>query len=494
MTSLWLDRELSLTNDPFPDDDTFEDLVVGGGLTGLTTALLLARAGRRVGVVEARHVGAVTTGRTTGKVSLLQGAKLSRMLGYQSHHVAGAYVEANREGQAWLLQFCADHDVPAQIRDAVTYAATDGDVHAAREEHEAALSLGFPVRWVESLDVPFPNAGATVLADQAQVDPMDVLDALAAQFRSHGGTLHEGSRVVEVSRLGHPRATLEDGRVVHADNVILATGVPVLDRGLYFAKVEPKRSYVVVFDGVVPPPGMYLSVGSSTRSVREVPRDGRSLLMVGGSGHTVGRSRSEREHVDELRRWTAEHFPAADETHSWSAQDYSAPDGIPYVGKLPRGGGHVYVATGYDKWGLTNAVAAARNISADILGEQPGWARVLGHRITRPRGAASLALLNAGVGVAGARSLVGALARTVPPNPPEGEGAVGRSGALPVGTSTVDGQTCRLLAVCTHLGGTLHWNDAEKTWDCPLHGSRFAPDGSVLEGPATKPLARRDDV
>ena len=181
-------------------------------------------------------------------------------------------------------------------------------------------------------------------------------------------------------------------------------------------------------------------------------------------------------------RWTTEHFPAANETHSWSAQDYSAPDGIPYVGKLPRGGGHLYLATGYDKWGLTNAVAAARNISADILGEKPGWARVLGHRITRPKGAAGIALLNAGVAVSGARSLLGAMTRGVPSTPPEGEGVVGRSGALPVGTSTVDGETCRLLAVCTHLGGTVQWNDAEKTWDCPLHGSRFGSDGRSSRG------------
>ena len=492
MTSLWLDRDLSVANDPFPDDDTFEDLVVGGGLTGLTTALLLARAGRRVGLVEARHVGAVTTGRTTGKVSLLQGTKLSRMLGYQSHHVASAYVEANREGQAWLLQFCADHDVPAQMRDAVTYAATDRDVRAAREEHEAALSLGLPVHWVESLDVPFPNAGATVLADQAQIDPMDVLDALAAQLRSDGGTLHEGSRVVEVSRVGHPRATLEDGRVLHADNIILATGVPVLDRGLYFAKVEPKRSYVVVFDGVEPPPGMYLSVGSSTRSVREVPRDGRSLLMVGGSGHTVGRSASEREHVEDLRRWTTETSPSERDPQ--------------LVGPGLLGSRRHPVRRQAAAWGWAHVPRhRLRQVGPDQrrrgrpehLSGHPGGAASMGTRAWPPdhsaQGSTSLALLNAGVAVAGARSLLGAMTRGVPSGPPEGEGVVGRSGALPVATSTIDGETCRLLALCTHLGGPVHWNDAEKTWDCPLHGSRFASDGSVLEGPANKPLARRDD-
>src|SRR5215213_5397478 len=123
MTSLWLDRSDLPTSDPLPIDERLDDLVIGGGLTGLTTALLLARAGRRVAVIEARHVGAVTTGNTTAKLSLLQGTKLSTILHQQSHDVAQAYVDGNLEGQQWLLRFCADHDVPVQTRDAITYAA-----------------------------------------------------------------------------------------------------------------------------------------------------------------------------------------------------------------------------------------------------------------------------------------------------------------------------------------------------------------------------------
>jgi nitrite reductase/ring-hydroxylating ferredoxin subunit len=161
------------------------------------------------------------------------------------------------------------------------------------------------------------------------------------------------------------------------------------------------------------------------------------------------------------------------------------------VGHLPRGGGHIHLATGFDKWGMTNGVAAARNITARILGETPSWAGPLGRRITRPQGAFNIVRTNAGVGVAAARSLLEVDLTGVDSDPAEGEGVVGRDGVLPTAVSTVDGRTCAVAATCTHLGGLLSWNDAEKSWDCPLHGSRFAPDGSVLEGPATKPLARR---
>jgi glycine/D-amino acid oxidase-like deaminating enzyme len=497
MTSLWLDRPVQGLHDAFPADDTFDDLVVGAGLTGLTAALLLARAGRRVGVLEARHRGAVTTGRTTAKLSLLQGTKLSGILRSQPKRVADAYLEANREGAAWLLRFCQDHGVAVQHRDAVVYAAESSELRSVRKEYDAARSLGLGVTWQDSLDVPFPNHGAVVLADQAQFDPMELLSALVEQLRAHGGSLHEGERVLDVSRTGRPRVHLSSGRTLHADHLVLATGMPILDRALTFAKVEPKRSYLLAYRGAEVPTAMYLSAGSSARSLRDVPdrgrtdRDGVGVFLVGGNGHTVGRTRSEERHLQELREWTAAHFPGATETHAWSAQDYSPYDGVPLVGRLPLGGGRIFYATGYDKWGMSNAVAASLHISAELLGGQPPvWGRTMADRTPTPTGALHAGMLNAKVGLAEVASTARAQLRPAPDPAVDGAG-VGRDRLLPTGRAAVDGRTCRVLAVCTHLGGTLKWNDAESSWDCPLHGSRFAPDGQVLEGPATKPLLRR---
>lgn len=495
MTSLWLDRARPVADDALDPDRPLDDLVVGAGLTGLVTALLLARAGRQVAVVEARTVGAVATGNTTAKLSLLQGTRLSRILRHQSEHVARAYVEGNTEGARWLRRFCAEHGVAVQSRPAVTYAADPAEVATVRREHDAALRLGLDVSWEEDLGTPFPSYGGTVLADQAQFDPMDVLHALVAQLRAHGGTVHQHRRLVTASHGKPPEARLDDGTRLRSENVVLATGIPVLDRGLYWAKLEPQRSYALAFEAdAAIPAGMYLSAGSDSRSVRDAPVDGGSLLLVGGSGHTVGRARSEREHLDRLRAWTAAYFPAATELHRWSAQDYASHDGIPYVGALPRGRGRVYVATGYEKWGMTNAVAAARAISGQILGAQPSWSRTIGRRVTRPSGAASVAQVNLGVAVSLAAGVARAAASSVPSRPREGTGRVGRSVPLPTGRATTsDGTTCAVVGICTHLGGVLRWNDAEESWDCPLHGSRFAADGSVLEGPATRPLRRRGD-
>ncbi len=293
------------------------------------------------------------------------------------------------------------------------------------------------------------------------------------------------------AKTGRPTVRLDDGTELAADDIVLATGTPILDRGLYFAKLEPLRSYALAFDFATTPMPMSLSAGQPSRSIRDVPRgDGTTKLMIGGNGHTVGRTDSEARHVDELREWTAKYFPGAVETHVWSAQDYQSHDGIPYVGKLPRGGGHIHVATGFDKWGMTNAVAAARNLTSSLLGEPVSWSKPMSRRITRPQGAAKIAELNLGVGVELAKGIVQAELQTAPESPAEGSGEVGRDGVLPTGVSTVDGRTCAVRAVCTHLGGILSWNDQEKSWDCPLHGSRFTPEGEVLEGPATRALHR----
>ena len=473
-------------------------MVIGAGITGLSTALMLARAGRQVAIVEARFPGAVTTGASTGKVSLLQGGRLGEIARHHPRSLVRAYVDANRDGQAWLLDFCRANRVPVEHRTDFSYATTPLGARRLDAQFAAADSAGLPVQRVDDIGLPFATRGAVALAGQFQVNPVEVVAALVSELRRHRVPIYAKSTVTDVHTGEICMIETTNGRL-GAHLVVLATGVPFLDRGLYFAKVAARRSYGLSLSiAGSGPDGMYLSLDSPARSLRTAAVDGHRELLVGGNGHAVGRHPSPRAVFEDLENWAQRAYPGAELTGSWSAQDYASHNQLPFVGKLPRGGGRVWFATGFDKWGMTNGPAAALRITAEITGADiPAtlpWARVIGRRLTRPADLASGAAEGVAVGARAARGWTEAGIRPLVADPPaEGRGILGRDGNAPVAVSTVGGRTCRLSAVCPHLGGIVSWNDAEKSWDCPLHGSRFAADGSRLEGPATVPLAPADD-
>ena len=501
MEPLWKVDQPALPTTPFEPGERHDVIVVGAGLTGLSTAFMLARAGMDVAVVEAGGIAQLTTGANTGKVSLLQGQQLARLRRDHPASLVRAYVDANRAGMQWLTDFADTVGVPYSRRTDHTYAQSPGGLDAVRDQHAAAREAGLATRLLgpDALPpVPFPLVGAVALDDQVAIDPVQIAQAQARELVAAGGTLHVGIRVTRVHALPTPHVDTTSGPLF-ARHIVLATGTPIIDRGLYFAKVRGLRSYCVSFRIPGPAPeGMFISADGPTRSIRPVAAaDGpdSAQLIVGGNGHPVGRSDAETAQIDDLVDWTREHFPGAEETLRWSALDYESHNLVPFVGAMPRGLGRIRFATGYGKWGLSNGPAAALRLAAEILGaphrERPRWMTTLGTRMTVP---ADLARAGAeGAKVAGelARGWARAETRSTPlPRPAEGSGSVGNRAGCPVAISTVDGVTRAVDAVCPHLGGILDWNDAERTWDCPLHASRFAPDGTRIEGPALRDLRR----
>jgi glycine/D-amino acid oxidase-like deaminating enzyme len=497
MTSLWLaDRiDRPLPPNPLVEADRSADVaVVGAGITGLITAVLLARAGKDVLVLEAHSAGAGATGNTTAKISLLQGTKLSKIVGKHGAETAKQYVEGNREGQDWLIQHCEAHGISVQREDAYTYAQSEQGVAASRRELEACRAVGLDAEWTDDADVPFPYHGGVRLAGQAQFDPMPLLDSLIVELDERGGRLAQGVRVQKVSSDGeglalHLHTVDGDEFAVHTKQCVLATGIPILDRGGFFARLKPSRSYCMAYK--VPGSitrGMYISADSPTRSVRYAPTPDGDRLLVGGAGHPVGREKSPAGSVQELDSWAKKNYPGAMQTHYWSAQDYTPVDELPYVGPILPGTDKIFVATGFDKWGMTNGTAAALALSSRLLGGRMDWANSFASWSPHELSGIPKALqANLEVGLYLARGWITPATRILSRTPSDGGVVSGLPWDLE-GRCVVDGVEHQVSPVCPHLGGIVNWNDADESWECPLHGSRFAPDGTLLEGPATRNL------
>jgi glycine/D-amino acid oxidase-like deaminating enzyme len=465
MTPFWLDRPRA-THPTLTAPASYDVVVAGAGAVGLLTGLLLARAGRRVAVLEARQVGDGTTGHTTAKISLLQGTRLSRALRTNPPSVVRDYVAANQEGQEWLRQFCGTHDVPYQDRPAFTYATSRHGELRVRAELAAAKLIGLEATWEEKTELPYDIRGAVRLADQMQLDAGDLLGALVAELLTEGGELFEHTRVTDAHPSSGGVKIETDHASLDARHLVLATGQPFLRRHGFFARTKPQRSYAAAFRSPWVPDGMYLSADRETKSLRSLPVAGGSeLLLVGGNGHITGREASEEGRLEDLVAWTVKNF-GGELTHTWSAQDFATVTGLPYVGPMLPGQAGTWVATGFDKWGLAAAPAAALLLTKSILaeggaGERPPWHRAFSSWTPREAvGIPRAAVFNAGVGIEMTKDVVRRRWREAEQAEPP------------------------LRGICTHLGGAVRWNDAEHSWDCPLHGSRFDTDGAVLEGPA----------
>jgi nitrite reductase/ring-hydroxylating ferredoxin subunit len=280
---------------------------------------------------------------------------------------------------------------------------------------------------------------------------------------------------------------------VRARRVVLATHFPFLDRGLYFARMHPERSYsIAVALDEPPPPGMYISAGKPTRSLRTHPVAGRELLILGGEGHKVGHGGDTRERYAALERFAREHFAVASVEYRWSSQDNMPADGLPYVGRLWPLSDRLYTATGFRKWGLAQAASAAEILRDLVRGRRHPLAEVYDPRRLSLRAAPSVVKENADSALRFVGDRLVKRGRASRPLAP-GEGRVVSRRGRQVAVARDDaGALHAVSARCTHLGCIVAFNPAERSWDCPCHGSRFALDGDVLQGPATRPLRPED--
>jgi nitrite reductase/ring-hydroxylating ferredoxin subunit len=297
---------------------------------------------------------------------------------------------------------------------------------------------------------------------------------------------------VSVSAGSPCRVRTRDGRTVTAGAVVVATHLPFLDRGMYFARCHPERSYVLAapYERDAAREGMYLSTESPTHSIRVHELNGRAWLLVAGESHKTGQGDA-AERYRRLSEWMRERF-GVEPALRWATQDQMPVDGVPFIGPVDPVSANVFVATGFRKWGLAMGAAAGELLAALVEGRDHSWAGVFDTRRLRPRAAAASFVkenLNVALRFFGDRVVKRGAAESVEP----GEGRVVGAGLAQRAVYRDEGGELHVLSArCTHLGCIVNWNSAEGTWDCPCHGSRFGARGEVIMGPAVHPLEPKD--
>ncbi|WP_414470928.1 FAD-dependent oxidoreductase [Microvirga sp. M2] len=457
--------------------------IVGAGIVGLTTALSLLEAGRSVVVLEARQVGRQVTGRSSAKITAQHSLIYRDLIDTAGSDIARAYAEANRTAMAHIRERVGTLriDCDFEPKSAFTYTCDPGRREDIRAEAEAATALGFDVRVVDEAPLPFATAGALEFRDQAQFNPARYLVGLAAAVQARGGRIYERSRATRFDRPGRWSVGTAQGQVM-ADHVVVATNITVKSPVGYANRTQPRCHVVMAFrtDHPEAVDGMFISIDDPTHSIRTGRDADGPLILTLGPRFNTGQDGDVARRFRELEDWTRANLPVGEAAWRWCNEDYDTPDRMPYVGQPDAGESPgFHVATGFNGWGISNGTAAGLTVAHEIATGSRPWGPL--YRPDRP---APKDFHQNG----DTQSLVDDVARIAP-----GEGGVIVRGDEKIAVWRDEGGGLHALsASCTHKGCTVTWNNADRTWDCPCHGSMFERNGAVIHGPAREPLPPRE--
>lgn len=433
MKSLWHYTALCGSFPELRQDIQTDILVIGGGLSGLLCAYFLNKDGADVTLVEANTLFGGISGNTTAKITSQHGIVYNDLISRFGVNKAKLYLEANNSALREYRRMCADIDCDFEEKDAYVYAVSERA--KIKKEHETLKKLGYNADLVGDIPLPFQNVGAIRFKNQAQFNPLKFACAVSKSL-----TIYEHTKVRELK--GNVAVT--DMGNITAKKIIVATHFPFINKhGSYFMKLYQDRSYVIALENAQNVDGMYIDEAEHGLSFRNYG----NLLLLGGGGHRTGKNGG---NYDELRKFARKYYPQAKEKYFWAAQDCMTLDGIPYVGHYSAQTKNLFVATGFNKWGMTSSMAAAKILCDLVQDRNNKYAELFSP------------------------------SRTV---------------LHPQLFCNVFESACGLLSIgtkrCPHLGCALKWNKAEHTWDCPCHGSRFEENGALLDNPATGDLKRK---
>lgn len=490
--SYWLDSTPE-TNYPTLEKDINVDIaIIGGGITGITTAFLLKNEGAKVALIEADRIVQGTTGHTTSFVTSQHDYIYSSLINSVGNEKARQYADANEGAIDFIESMVNKYNIDCDFcrLPAYTYSTDEADIDKIKTEVEAAKNLGIKAKFTEKLDLPFSIKGAVCFENQAQFHPRKYLLKIAENFHGEDSKIYEHTRIVDIEHDNLYTLITDTGLKVSAEKVVLASHFPFYDGlGLYFARLRPQRSYVITAKIKNElPEGTFVDGSEAEWYFRSQKyRDGK-MIIIGGQDHKTAHGEDMMQRYVNLKNYAETNFNIEKFLYIWSTQDYKTIDGVPYVGKLTSSSENIYVATGYGEWGMTNGTAAANILRDIIVKNESRYEEVYSpSRDIAAKGIKNLVKENFDV----AKELIkgklqaGEYAGEYNIDLKNDEGDIVIINGERYGAYRDKNGKLHLVDItCTHLGCELKWNSAEKSWDCPCHGSRFTFEGDIIEGPA----------
>lgn len=465
--------------------------VVGGGIAGILTAYTLAKEGKQVVLLEGHDMLSGTTGYTTAKLSAQHQLIYDDLINRYGQEHAKLYYQANMEGIAYIKEISDEHQIDCQLKeqDAFVYTQDKNKLEAFEKEAEAYKKLGIHGGFLKDLPVNLDIEAAVQIEKQAQFHPVDFLNGVLKILQDWDVDIYEQALVTEVhtDEQGEKvELKTKDGQTITCNQAVLATHYPVLDPDKFYTNMNPEISYALALKtDKEHPDGMYINEDLPKRTFRKMEANGENYLLVGGQSHPIGDDHSELERYEDLHEFAKDTFGETDVVYRWSSHDLMTKDRVPLIGQVDPDYPNIYTLTGCSKWGLANAAAGSRLI-ADLISQKDNrYKKIYEPHRTIPDIRTGEAKSDEG------NDQVSQLNLSKKPEELKiNEATIIEKDDKQIGVyKDQDEQLHYLNLTCTHLGCALNWNNGDKTWDCPCHGSRFNATGEVIEGPALQDLA-----
>lgn len=495
--SLW-NESVHLPSFPTLEESLEVDVgIVGAGITGITAAYLLAKQGLKVALIETSQILQGTTGHTTAKVTAQHGLIYDKLIKQFGVENAKKYYQAATEAKTLIENIIQTHQIECHYtnENAYVYTNTDNYIEQIKNEMKAYDKLNISGELTDNLPLDIPYQLAISMHDQAQFHPVQYLKAILEEAIANDVHVFENTSAIDVEFNKKTAIMTANNQRIICDYVIQASHYPFFDgQGFYPVRMYAEREYVLAIKTEKDfPGGMYINAETPTRSVRNIRLNGEDIWIIAGDSHKVGQGDQKINYFKNLAKFAKDTFGPIKIINKWSAQDYTTIDGIPYIGTVSSAHDNVFVATGFNKWGMTNGTTAAKVITDLIMKRRNEYSEFFAPtRSSFPNSIKPFISTNMNVTKEFIKGKFDTTKQSIS-NIKTDQAIVTKIKGSRIGIYKDQQNNIHAVkTTCTHLGCEVSWNTTERTWECPCHGSRFSYTGEVIQGPAKEPLQTID--